>query len=104
MDSNAAVVPGAIVTATNEATGVEFKTQSSDAGLYVFATLQTGPYAVTVEKVGFKKAHRRGLEIRIATRLDLDVRMELGEVQQTVEVTGEAPLLETSKVERGQNL
>jgi hypothetical protein len=104
IDANRAVVPGAIVTAKNEATGVEFKTQSSDAGLYVFATLQTGPYAVTVEKVGFKKAHQGGLEIRIATRLDLDVRMELGEVQQTVEVTGEAPLLETSKVERGQNL
>src|SRR5262245_19108074 len=85
LDANGAAIPGASVVAKNEATGVEFTTQSSDAGIYVFATLQTGVYAVTAEKTGFKKTVRSGLEIRIASRQELDLRMEIGEVQQTVE-------------------
>ena len=94
VDAVGAAIPGAAVVAKNEATGVEFKTESSEAGLYVFATLPTGVYGVTAEKTGFKKSVRSGIEIRIATRQELDVRMEIGEVQQTVEVTGEAQLLE----------
>jgi hypothetical protein len=104
VDAVGAAIPGAAVVAKNEATGVEFKTESSEAGLYVFATLPTGVYGVTAEKTGFKKSVRSGIEIRIATRQELDVRMEIGEVQQTVEVTGEAQLLETVSTQRGQNL
>jgi hypothetical protein len=47
---------------------------------------------------------RSGLEIRLASRQELDIRLELGEVQQTIEVTGEAQLLETVSTQRGQNL
>jgi hypothetical protein len=61
-------------------------------------------YTVTVEKAGFRKLSRQNIEIRVAQRLDMDLRLEVGEVQQTVEVTAEAPLLETSGPERGQNL
>ena len=60
-------------------------------------------YTVTVEKTGFKKLSRANIEIRIAQRLDMDLRLEVGDVQQTVAVTAEAPLLETS-AERGQNI
>jgi hypothetical protein len=103
-DPNGAAVPGASVLAKNEATGVEYRTQCSDFGLYVFPTLATGDYTVTVEKTGFKKLSHQKIEIRIAQRLDLDLRLEIGEVQQTVEVSSEAPLLETSSPERGQQL
>ena len=47
------------------------------------------------KNAGFKKSVRSGLEIRLACRQELDIRLELGEVQQTIEVTGEAQLLET---------
>ena len=57
-----------------------------------------------MEKPGFKKLNRQNIEIRVAQRLDMDLRLEVGEVQQTVEVTAEAPLLETSGPERGQSL
>ena len=57
-----------------------------------------------MEKPGFKKLNSQNIEIRIAQRLDMDLRLEVGEVQQTVEVTAEAPLLETSSPERGQSL
>jgi hypothetical protein len=72
--------------------------------LYVFPTLNTGVYTVTVEKAGFSKLSRANVEIRIAQRLDLDVQLQIGDVQQTVSVTAEAPLLETTTVERGQSL
>src|SRR5688572_19800196 len=103
-DPNGAAVPGAKIVAKNVVTGFQIETQSSDAGLYVFATLPVGPYDVTAEKTGFKKLNHTGLEIRIATRQELDLRLEIGDVQQTVDVTGVAPLLETTSAMRGQNL
>lgn len=103
-DANGAAVPDASIIAKNIATGVEIKTQTSGAGLYVFATLQTSVYSVIVEKVGFKKTTQNNVEIRIATRQDLDIRLEVGDVQQSVEVTGEVPLLETTSSQRGQNV
>jgi hypothetical protein len=103
-DPNGALVPAAEVVARNEATGQEYTTQASEAGLYVFPSLATGVYTVTVEKEGFKKVNRSNVEIRIAQRIDLNVGLEVGDVQQTVSVTAEAPLLETSTAERGQNI
>jgi len=103
-DPNGAAIPGAKVVATGVATGAKLETLSSDAGLYVFPTMPVSTYTITVEKSGFKKLSRQNIEIRIAQRLDLDIRLEVGDVQQTVEVTAEAPLLETSSPERGQQL
>jgi hypothetical protein len=103
-DPNGALVPDAKVTARNNATGLEYTTQTSEAGLYVFPALNTGVYTVAVEKAGFKKVNRSNIEIRIAQRLDLDMRLDVGDVQQTVEVTADAPLLETTTAERGQNI
>ncbi len=103
-DPNGAAIPGAKVIATGVTTGAKLETLSSDAGLYVFPTMPVSTYTITVEKSGFKKLSRQNIEIRIAQRLDLDIRLEVGDVQQTVEVTAEAPLLETSSPERGQQL
>ncbi|MBI3681219.1 MAG: TonB-dependent receptor [Acidobacteria bacterium] len=102
-DPNSAAVPAARVVARNTSTGVQTETVSSDAGLYVFGVLPVGPYELTVEKTGFKKLTRGGIEVRIAQRQELDLKLEIGDVQQIVEVTGEAPLLETTSSQRGQN-
>ncbi len=104
LDPNGAVIPAAKVVAKNEATGQIYTTESSDFGLYIFPALGTGVYSTSVEKQGFKKSTRSNLEIRIAQRLDVDVSLEVGDVQQTVSVSAEAPLLETTTVERGQNI
>ncbi|MGH9722733.1 MAG: carboxypeptidase-like regulatory domain-containing protein, partial [Bryobacteraceae bacterium] len=101
-DPNGAAVPGAAIVAKNEATGQEITAHTSDGGLYVFNALPTGVYSLTLEKTGFKKVSRANIEIRIAQRLSLDLALEVGDVQQVVNVTGEAPLLETSSAERGQ--
>ena len=102
-DPNGAAVPGARIIARQETTGQNYETVSSDAGLYVLPSLAVGPYTLSVEKAGFKKLTRAGLEVRIAARLTLDLALEIGDVQQTIEVTAEAPLLESTTSERGQN-
>jgi len=103
-DSNGAVVPGAKVVATHEPTNREYPAVSTDAGLYVFPNLVPGPYTITVEQTGFKKLVRTGIEIRIGQRQDLDLQLEVGDIQQRIEVSAEPPLLETSTAERGQVL
>lgn len=103
-DPNGAVIPAAKVVAKNEATGQEYTAQSSEFGLYVFPTLNTGVYTITVEKEGFKKVNRTNLEVRIAQRIDLNLQLEIGAVSESVSVSAATPLLETSTVERGQSL
>jgi hypothetical protein len=102
-DPNGAAVPGVRVTATHAASGVAAESLTSDAGLYLFASLPAGSYTITAEKAGFKKLNRTGIEIRVASRVDLNMSLEIGDVQQSVDVVGVAPLLETSQAERGQN-
>src|SRR5712691_11337063 len=53
-DTNGAVVPGATVTAKNEATGLTSTQTTTDSGLYAFSSLPVGVYSITVEKQGFK--------------------------------------------------
>ena len=95
-DANGASVPGVKLTATNTDNGTKLETVTTDAGLYVFPSVTAGGYSLSVEKAGFKKLTRRNIEIRIAQRLDLDLKLEVGDVQQTIEVTAQSPLLETS--------
>lgn len=101
VDPTGAAVPAVKIVATNVASGAKIETISSDAGLYVFATLPPAVYSVTAEKTGFKTLSRTNIEIRIAQRIDMNLQMELGDVQQTVNVTADVPLLETSTSERG---
>ncbi|MGH8248175.1 MAG: carboxypeptidase regulatory-like domain-containing protein, partial [Gammaproteobacteria bacterium] len=102
-DPNAAAVPTAKVTATHTATGLKSETITTEAGVYVFASLPVGAYEISVEKTGFKRLNRSNIEIRVGQRLALDLQLELGDVQQSVNVVAEAPLLETATSERGQS-
>jgi hypothetical protein len=102
-DPNGAAVPGAKVSAKQETTGQTYETITSDAGLYVLPSLAVGPYALAFEKQGFRKLNRANIEVRVAARLTLDVTLEVGDIQQSIEVTAEAPLLESTTSERGQN-
>lgn len=103
LDPAGAVVPAALITIRNDDTGRELKTVSSDAGVYTFPTLDVGPYSLTVEAVGFKKVSRSGIVIQAANRSSLELRLEVGDVKQEVEVTAEAPLLATGTSDLGTN-
>ncbi len=103
-DPNGAVVPGAVLEAKEAATGRTDRTVTTEAGIYVFPSLAVGTYSVTVSQPGFKKYVQSGIEVRVALRETLDIRLEVGDVQETVSVKGEVSLLETDSAERGQNL
>ena len=103
-DQTGSAVPGARVVATNTASGVKSETLTSEAGLYVIPSLPVGMYEVSVEMTGFKKLNRGNVEIRIATRQELDLTLDIGNMQETVVVTQEVPLLETTSSQRGQGL
>ncbi len=102
-DANGALVPGAKLSATNKDNGTKLETVSTDAGLYVFPAVSAAGYTLTVEKAGFKKLTRAGIEVRYGQRVDLDLKLEVGDVQQSVEVTAESPLLETSTSDKSVN-
>ena len=103
-DPNGALVPSAKVEAKEETTGRTYETTTTDAGFYVLPSLPVGGYTVAVERTGFKKSVQSGIVVRVATRQTLDVRLEVGDIQQAVSVRAELPLLETVTPERGQSL
>jgi hypothetical protein len=104
VDPNGAGIPDAAVDATLTASGITLHTVSSEAGLYVFPNLPPGIWTISVEKTGFKKLVRPDIEIFIAQRQALDMQLEIGDVKQSVEVSGTQTLLDSETSERGQAL
>jgi hypothetical protein len=102
MDNNGAAVTNAAVTITNTATNVTSSTTTNGDGDYTALYLIPGNYSVTVEAAGFKKSTRQNVEIRVGDRLQIDMRLEVGSVSDTVNVTTETPLLETNTASAGQ--
>ena len=98
-DPAGALVAGAKVVAKQIATAAEFTAQTSDAGLYAFPSLPVGPYTVVVTRQGFRSVSQDGITIAIATRATLDFQLQVGDTQQTVTVTADAPLLNTENAE-----
>jgi trimeric autotransporter adhesin len=101
-DPGGAVVAGANVTLRNEASNVSRTTVSNNAGEYVFAQVEPATYTIDVEAAGFKKLERRGITVSVQQQLGLDFRMEIGAVNESVQVTTEVPLLETTTGSNGQ--
>jgi hypothetical protein len=101
-DPSGAVVPGAKITVLNEGTSFTQVTTTSGSGNYVVTPLRIGTYSVEVEQPGFKKQRRSGQELNIQQQLVVDFNLEPGEVSTTVDVTGEAPILQTENGSVGQ--
>jgi trimeric autotransporter adhesin len=95
------VIPGAEVVLTNEGTNVSRSTSTNEAGEYVFPNLAPGTYALKVTLQGYKGYQQGGIRVGTQQFLTLDVMLELGTVQETVTVTGQAPLIETSNASTG---
>jgi hypothetical protein len=92
-DASGAIVQGATVTVTNTATGATRNTVSNDAGVYSFPALMPGVYTVRIEKSGFKSAQRSEIQLQVEQTVRLDVTLEVGNVGETVTITGGVPLL-----------
>lgn len=103
-DPSGAVVAKARVTLTNTGTAVAFTTETEENGRYIFPAIKIGLYQVTVEASGFKKAIRSGIQLNIQQQAEINFALETGEISQTMEVTAEAPLLQTQESSVGQSI
>ncbi|MDA2931075.1 TonB-dependent receptor [Acidobacteria bacterium AH-259-O06] len=101
-DDTGAVIPGVQVTMTNIATGVSYTALSNDAGLYTFPSIPPAEYQLDCEFPGFKKFVRMGLVLETALTKTIDVRLEVGQLTETVQVTAATPLLESESSTVGQ--
>jgi len=92
-DPTGAVITGASVTLTNVGTNATRSTESNNVGLYAFPAVPPGQYTVKAEKQGFKTYTRTGIQIQVELRARLDIDMQVGQLTEIVEVSGQAPLL-----------
>src|SRR5580704_512642 len=95
-DPSGAVISGARVTIMNTATGVSRTLTTTAAGEYVAPNLEPGPYTVTAEAPSFKKEQRIGLQLEVAKDIRVDLKLAAGASVETVTVSGEAPLVDTT--------
>src|SRR5882672_4276262 len=100
-DVSGALVPGATVTARNEATGVTYTQTTTEAGLYGFPSLPVGSYTVSVALQGFKTTSKTGNILEINTPLVINLSLEVGGVTETVEVAAVTEVLQTTNAATG---
>jgi Carboxypeptidase regulatory-like domain len=95
-DSSGAVVGGAKVTITNTATGISRSLTANGTGDYNAPNLEPGPYIVTAEAPSFKRAQRTGLRLEVAKDVRVDFKLDPGGINETVTVSEEAPVVNTT--------
>src|SRR5260370_24562833 len=93
-DSSGAVIPGAKVTVTNEATNITLNFTTNEAGNFVAPSVSVGSYSVRVDQEGFRPYRKTGIAVDAATTVRADVQLEVGTAQQVVEVKAEAVQLQ----------
>jgi uncharacterized surface anchored protein len=103
-DTTGSVVPGAKVTVTNKDTGFVFTSVSTSEGTWYIPNLNPGNYQLKIEAQGFKTYIQDGISLRTAEEPRLDVRLEVGNVTESIMVTGTPALLETETATSGQVL
>lgn len=101
-DPSGAVVPNAEITITNIETNVSTRTSTGASGLYEVPLLMPGRYEIAAEAAGFKKYVRRGLTLTVGARLNIEIQLEMGQAAETVTVTAEEPIVETTSASVGQ--
>src|SRR5579871_1038121 len=89
-------VPNAKVQAEEQATMARFATSSNESGIYHLLGLPAGQYVLTIEQPGFRSFRQSGIVLRIADQTALNVSLEIGQPNESIEVHAAAPLLETA--------
>jgi hypothetical protein len=100
-DSTGAVVPRASVTATAKSTSFSRTATSNESGTYVISELPPGSYEVSAEAPGFKKAVVSEIRLFVGQTATVDIKLELGQITESVSVTSEAPLLQEGSAQVG---
>ena len=100
-DASGAVLAGVKVTATNEATGVSREATTNDSGDYGFPQVPIGTYTLSFDLTGFKTNVRKGIQVELNQVVTFNSTLEIGQTKEVVEVTSEAPLVDTTSTQLG---
>ncbi len=103
-DPSKAVISGATVSARNENTGELRTVQSNSAGYFVLPNLLVGAYSVSAEASGFKKIVQTGITLSSAMRISVDLELSVGSVSETVEIKGQAGLVQAESAVVGRTI
>jgi trimeric autotransporter adhesin len=103
-DPGKATIATAKVTLLNQGTNVARSELSNASGEFSFSQVDPGTYTLTAESPGFKKVEQRGIVVGTQEFLTIDLKMEVGAVSESVQVTEEVPPLESSNASQGQVL
>jgi len=102
VDPSASAVPNAAVTATNADTNITIATATSADGYYVLAQVPSGRYTIACEAPGFRKFTRSGVSLGVGDKVTVNIRLEVGDVTESVTVTAELLSTETNRSVVGQ--
>jgi len=99
VDASGSALPGVTVTITEVNTNIAYTTVTNESGNYVFANLKDGIYRVSGELSGFKKTVRDGVIVPVNATLRVDLKLEIGAIEESINVVGESPLLQTDRAD-----
>jgi hypothetical protein len=102
LDQNGGALAGAKVTLNNEGTNAQRSTVTVSAGEFVFNELVPGSYGLVVEAAGFKKFEQKGIIVGTQQQVSVDAKLQLGQVTESIEVSGTVSLVEESNASQGQ--
>ncbi len=103
-DATGGALPGATVTITHNETKATRETVSDAEGAYRFPTVQTGPYTVVATLEGFQRFMREHVPVTLNSVTRVDASLSVGQLQETVTVSAERPVLQTERAEVRLNL
>src|SRR5580765_8609803 len=98
-DPSGFALPGVTVTITEVNTNIVYSAVTNESGNYVFTNLKDGKYRVAGELSGFKRVIRDGVEVPVNATVRVDLKMEVGTIEESVTVVGSTPLLQTDRAD-----
>ncbi|HEX9200696.1 MAG TPA: carboxypeptidase-like regulatory domain-containing protein, partial [Acidobacteriaceae bacterium] len=99
-----AIIPRAMVRATNIETGVQYESVTTQTGDYTISQVPAGAYSLSVEAPGFNRFVQQGIRIYVAQSARIDVVLQVGGTSESVTVTAQAPLLRTENAEQSSSI
>jgi len=102
VDAGGLAMPGATVTITEVNTNISLTSTTNESGYFTFPSLKDGTYKVVAELTGFKKTVRDGIIVAVNTTVRVDLKMEVGTIEESITVQGESPVLQTDRTDTGR--
>ncbi len=102
VDPNGAFIPDAKITVIDQGTAIRRSTLTSSEGVFTFSSLTPATYTVVAEAPGFKRLENAGVIVATQASVTVDLKLELGQVTESINVSGEAALIDTATASNGQ--